>query len=113
MGSGINYMRTNMFANARPGVLKVAVLLSRYSSTSGMVPPNRTQSEAILARQAGIKIITVAAGTWNVPQEFMSAATYPSALNFYQLSGLSGLGSVVTNISRSVCGCQYITQPHP
>lgn len=95
-------------SDRRSGVNAIAVVLTNGDSQS----QNDTLREASLLRQAGVTVITVAAGSW-INQYVISAMTsYPYQSNTITAPDYTSLASsnqsYIGQLANAICNSQYI-----
>ena len=89
--AALKYLRTHVFASARVGVSRIAIVISNGNSIDG----GATRNEADLTRRAGVSIMAVAVGDWLDINDLRGIVSYPSDRNTLQIADFNSFGTVV------------------
>ena len=107
VSAAIAAIRTQMFttsAGSRPDIPKIAVIFVDGQSMSEM----DSVQEAKLARQAGITLLVVGVSSTGIQlPEWLGIASFPSALNVFNVPDYNTLPTVVSRLISSIGTGQY------
>jgi len=105
----LRFLRTNAFASARPGISRIAIVVTDGNS----IDVAATRMQADLTRRAAINIMVVAVGDWLDINEMRGIVSYPSARNTLRVANYDSFGSVVFTLRDSICGSESNTLYYP
>ena len=94
---GIHYVRDKLKQDGRPGVPKIAIVITDGSSDN----PAETAREANLAKAEGVKVLAVGVGGQMFRDELRQIASRPSKV--FTSPTFGTLATLISEIRRMVC----------